>query len=869
MINKIKKKNKYINKVFKIFLVTLTMLTTFILPNVNVKAMDNANVVTEGVSSWRMSSTDNSAWGQGMRIRIAGKVAYCVEPGVDLRYGENYISSLDPMSVGITPELADKLSLIAYYGYGYKAQTHPDWEAITQGMIWHAMGDNRYFLTDTTPNYTVLQSYWAIIQSHIDNHFIRPSFHGSEYELNVGESITITDTNNVLSDFNILSDGGLNITKSGNQLTIVATSLSDDSAHVNLRKTNTQNSILGTDTTIYWYNPIWQNTSTFGTRDPVTTNISIKVNHNGELIPNKIDNETGAIAQGDATLQGAEYGLYATETTAYYTANQLVTTFVTGEKGTVGTIGDLPLIKYYIKELSSSEGYLLDDTRYDFDLANAPIDAATGLRTLNLPLLQQVIKGRIQIFKTGHDGSLGLISGLSNAEFTFKLHSDVLNVGWDNARVYDLITTNNLGFATTIDLPYGVYQVRETKIPENHYGAEDFLVRITEDEEIIFKAVNNQPFKSWLKIIKTDILGNVVTLNNAAFKLLDEDGETVSFRFGTEIIDTFTTNEDGYVLIPGMLSYGTYTVVELNAPSGMMKGENITVIIGMNNPDLTVDENNEPLIEIKIKNDMPEGKIIINKTFEELELEEELDLFATFKITAVEDIINPVDGSIIYNAGEQIINPDRVDGLFETDEELKVIIDKLPMGLGNTSYLVEEVETTRNYSLIEPFVVDLTQTDNTTKHYLFEIDVENKITTTQIQILKHDSIDKTKVLKQAEFTLYDVNMEVLEVLETNEEGIAIFTDIRYGTYFLKETAAPLGYKLSEEIIEVIIDDNYDESNIYKVSVQNTLLPSTGVKTGDSSNAFLFIALTTITGVFAYYIINKKKQIKDEEISILE
>lgn len=78
---------------------------------------------------------------------------------------------------------------------------------------------------------------------------------------------------------------------------------------------------------------------------------------------------------------------------------------------------------------------------------------------------------KIQIHKSGEkDGISGLVKGLQGAEFTFKLKSEVDHVGWDNAEVYDVITTDENGQANTKYLPYGEYLVRETKTPKVIYG---------------------------------------------------------------------------------------------------------------------------------------------------------------------------------------------------------------------------------------------------------------------------------------------------------------------------------------------------------------------------------------------------------------
>ena len=63
----------------------------------------------------------------------------------------------------------------------------------------------------------------------------------------------------------------------------------------------------------------------------------------------------------------------------------------------------------------------------------------------------------------GTDGSSGITQGLAGVEFTIKLYSDVQKNGWDQARAYDVLVTDSTGRDTSIDLPYGIYQIKETK----------------------------------------------------------------------------------------------------------------------------------------------------------------------------------------------------------------------------------------------------------------------------------------------------------------------------------------------------------------------------------------------------------------------
>ena len=98
---------------------------------------------------------------------------------------------------------------------------------------------------------------------------------------------------------------------------------------------------------------------------------------------------------------------------------------------------------------------------------------------------EKVKKQKIQIFKSGYrNGISEVVKGLQGASFTFKLKSEVDHVGWDSAKVYDVITTDEDGWAITKDLPYGEYLVRETVTPKDFYTNPDFTVSITQSKRM-------------------------------------------------------------------------------------------------------------------------------------------------------------------------------------------------------------------------------------------------------------------------------------------------------------------------------------------------------------------------------------------------
>ena len=74
-----------------------------------------------------------------------------------------------------------------------------------------------------------------------------------------------------------------------------------------------------------------------------------------------------------------------------------------------------------------------------------------------------------------------------------------------------------------------------------------------------------------------------------------------------------------------------------------------------------------------------------------------------------------------------------------------------------------------------------------------------------------------------------------------ETGTATFKDLRYGTYYIKELEAPMGYILSDEVKEIIIDDELEGvGKVHSFDYENALIPVTIVETGDNTSALSFL-----------------------------
>ena len=212
----------------------------------------------------------------------------------------------------------------------------------------------------------------------------------------------------------------------------------------------------------------------------------------------KSDKETGT-EQGDSTLAGAVYGIYKGE--------QLIDKYTTDEIGQFTT-------KYYVcgddwtvREISASEGYLVDDIIYKVGAESQNYEIEYN--DTSLDVLETIKKGKIAIIKHADDGSTQIETPEVGAEFEVYLKS---SGSFENAKESerDILITDNQGFAQTKDLPYGEYTVRQTKGLEGTELMKPFDVYITENNKVYFYLINNATFKSLIEIVKNNSIVNKV-----------------------------------------------------------------------------------------------------------------------------------------------------------------------------------------------------------------------------------------------------------------------------------------------------------------------------------------------------------------------
>lgn len=369
----------------------------------------------------------------------------------------------------------------------------------------------------------------------------------------------------------------------------------------------------------------------------------------------KSDIEKGH-AQGDAKLSGAVYGIYKGE--------QLVDTYTTDENASFTT-------KYYvcdtdwtIREISSSEGYLVNSKVYT-------VGADPRLYTIELneasnAVTEQVIKGNIAIIKHTDDGSTQIETAEKGAEFQIYLKSAGSFVNADKDEK-DTIVCDEDGFASSKLLPYGVYTVHQTKGWDGREKIKDFDVFINSDGKTYKFLINNANFESYLKVVKLDKeTGKQIAYEGAAFEIYDSDGHRVNMQFTypqVTTIHTFYTNSEGYLITPEKLPYGDYTLVEVQAPYGyVLESTPIPFTITQENSST---DTGVTVVKVKARDIAQKGVIEITKTGEVFATVNENEGIytpiyetqnlanAVFEIYAAEDITT-LDGTVRYYQGEKV-----------------------------------------------------------------------------------------------------------------------------------------------------------------------------------------------------------------------
>ena len=524
----------------------------------------------------------------------------------------------------------------------------------------------------------------------------------------------------------------------------------------------------------------------------------------------KSDVETGT-PQGDGSLAGAVYGLYKGDT--------LIDSFTTDENGQFTTGYYVCDSDWTVREISPSEGYLLDSTIHHVG-AEPELYEIERNHTAN-DVTEQIIKGDIAIIKHTDDGETQIETPEEGAEFLVYLEAAG---SYENAKESerDVLICDENGFAQSKKLPYGTYIVHQTKGWEGRELMDDFEVYIAQDGQTYRYLINNANFASFIKVVKVDAeTGVTIPYAGAGFQIYRPDGSKVEMTFTyptPTTIDTFYTNSEGCLVTPEKLEYGSgYSLVEVQAPYGYVLDS--TPVYFDVTEDASSEEGGVTVIEVTKPNMAQKGIIKVSKTGEVFSsVTENEGVYqpvyevqglpgAVFEITALEDVYT-LDGTLRYSAGEVV---DTIttgeDGTAQSQPlylgKFQVKEIQFPHGMVDNGENITEVELV--YAGQE---VEITETSasfyNQRQKALVTLDkVLEQDETFGIGMNGENTAVTFGLYAQEDITAADGSIipadGLLEIVSVDENGHALCkTDLPFGSFYLKELSTDSHYLLNRE-----------------------------------------------------------------------
>ena len=527
----------------------------------------------------------------------------------------------------------------------------------------------------------------------------------------------------------------------------------------------------------------------------------------GRVSIKKEDSLTGNVPQGDAKLSGAVYKIYAREdiysptgTTLIYSAGQEVGTCTTGENG-VSNYVDLPLGNYMYKEVTASEGYLLNPTENNFSIEYAGQDVEFIESTHTTA--EQVKINDIQIIKKLQKTDSTPQTNLAGAKFSATLKSDRNKVYYSNE-------TDDSGYCVIEDLPYGIYEIEEIVVPDTALKIENFDVFIDQDaseREAYSYTKENTAKKMQIKVFKEDVETGSVVQGDAHL----EGAEYTLYRDAecTDAIETITIQkqDDGtYSAISGWYLVGTYYIKETKRPEGYLIDENVYTVtqVAANQSDEFSYHN------ITSKDLVEKGDIYIVKYKD--------NNTNTGPGSTTKDPATGVELTLSLNSNPNVKYTSTVNDIGYAD------FTDIPYGW----YTITETKSLEFVDIMEPQAVYIAY-DKQRLYYIFQdARYERKL-----KIIKTDSeTGKSIPIAGSTFKVWDVAakqyikqtynyptpVEIEEFVTTSDGTLVLPDGIIPGEYELEEVVAPYGYVKSQTRMSFTIEATTPENPVVQQTI---------------------------------------------------
>lgn len=523
------------------------------------------------------------------KIFADGKEAYCIEPGHTLYSGNTLTESASTVWKNLGSAKQKSINLALLYGKpgsekSLSGTEDQKWVA-TQLIVWEFVSGCRstadgYKCTNTKfidgicaggANPGVKSVYNAISKS-LANYSTVPSFASAiaskaePYEMKYSDgkyTLTLTDSNSILSDFDFKTTSGISVSKSGNKLTLTSTLPVNDAVTFNSAKS--MPSVSGT-TLVSYGDASLQDviTGVENDADPIRAYFKVKTS-SGNLKLVKTS-EDGNVANIEFTVKGDGYSK----------------TVKTNSKGEF-ELTDLVPGSYTVTEIT--------DSKYETQKSQT-VKVESG-KTAKVTFENILKKGSLEVVKTSEDNF--------NEGVKFHLYGTSLS----GASVDLYATTNADGIAkfenvlVSGDKPYTLEEVNT---------ADRYVVPKTQTAPIEWNKVTQRNFENILK--KWNL---TVTKTDAETKSAQGDATLAGAVYGIyndgKLIDKYTTDKNGSFTTSYYLCGDNWTLKEIEPSEGYLLDET-EYHIGVEAKKYTIENNS---ISMSVTEDILKGKISIIK----------------------------------------------------------------------------------------------------------------------------------------------------------------------------------------------------------------------------------------------------------------
>ncbi len=532
----------------------------------------------------------------------------------------------------------------------------------------------------------------------------------------------------------------------------------------------------------------------------------------------------------NALAEGYVFGLYTAETIGDVPADVLVEVLTTDDQGIAETTAQLPYGNYYLKELAVP----VETIEMLTDKIPLTINSALNVQHYDSPIYNTMFKARIGIYK------------LDEADRERVLAGAVFEVRDTAGKLFDTITTNDKGYAETIDLPVGEYKVKEVTPPAGFILSDEVktITLTTEDKEVAVFEMTNKANAAAVRKLDSH---TELPLANATISVTDADGKV--FYEGK-------TGSDGYINMEE-LPAGTYTWHEAVAPE--------TYSIDAANYSFTVDNYGKVTGDVQFANDPITLEITKMNTYTNAP-------FAGITFTLLDSEGNAVKTKL--TEGGYRVPADDGTETFMTDANGKAVFKYLKAGkyklvetvpVGYIADGTTEIELTDKHSESAPCKVTVNNCPTGIKVLKIDASTEKPISGAGFRFKVKDGLgfETLTFTKQDNGKyIYDAKGTVMDLMVDNNGEVYVH-GLPLGDVWIEESVVPTGYfPVSARKIEVTSEMSAVKP--LEIKIPNNKSVKLGMDTDWWELPAMIMGAVLLLGGGAFLVIKRRKKLRGSE-----